>query len=80
VKSKLINGIQMAQHEKMMTTAELAEMLDLRSQSLRKMRQYGRGPKYVKIGNKVRYRNSDVEIWIKKNTRTLTGSEEPVST
>jgi Helix-turn-helix domain len=46
------------------TTSETAEYLRMRDQSLRRLRMEGRGPKYIKVSNRVMYRWSDVEAWL----------------
>ena len=35
-------------------------------------RMTGRGPKFVKVGNRVRYRDRDLEAWLTEQTRTHT--------
>ena len=31
---------------------------------LAKLRMYGRGPKYIKLGRRIRYARSDLDAWI----------------
>lgn len=53
------------QNEKeLMTTAELAELLGWRPQSVHVMRMRGRGPRFSKIGKCVLYRRADVDAWL----------------
>jgi excisionase family DNA binding protein len=43
-----------------LTTQEAAALLGVHPKSLERMRAQGKGPKYVRIGNRVRYRRSDL--------------------
>lgn len=57
----------------LITTVEAARRLGLHPTTLGTWRVEGRGPKYVKLGaRKVRYRESDIEDWLDRNTRTST--------
>ena len=47
-----------------LTTAQAAEFLQLHPISLARMRQYGRGPVYVKRGGLVYYLVSDLMAWL----------------
>jgi predicted DNA-binding transcriptional regulator AlpA len=51
--------------EALITTAELAVALNLKPQTVRKLRFTGAGPKYVLLSrNRVGYRREDVEEWL----------------
>lgn len=55
---------------KLITPAEVAEMLAVEEKTLNKWRSLGKGPKYVKLDptsprSKVRYKLADVEAWIR---------------
>lgn len=52
----------------------IAEFLGTTTQQLAQDRYHGRGPKFIKIGNRVRYRWADVEAWLDDNTRISTGA------
>ncbi len=39
---------------------------------LENLRHLGRGPKYVRLGNRVRYRTADLEAFAEQNVRTST--------
>ncbi len=58
--------------EKLLSTKELAEYIGVTQTTLRQYRIDGCGPAYIKFGNRVRYRISDVENWIcaKQTIRT----------
>ena len=58
--------------ERLIDTNEVAELLGLHSVTLAEWRTQGRGPQWVKLGRKVRYRPKDVEAWLDKNQRTST--------
>ena len=57
----------------LLSTIEAAQRLRIHPTTLATWRVEGRGPKFVKIGvRKVGYRESDVEAWLDKQTRTST--------
>lgn len=49
-----------------LTTSQAAEYLQLHPISLARMRQYGRGPAYVKRGGLVYYLLSDIVAWLEE--------------
>lgn len=53
----------------LLTEHDLAAELQMRPQSLADWRHRGKGPAYVKLGQLVRYRRSDVESWLNSQTR-----------
>jgi hypothetical protein len=42
------------------------------ARSLQRWRQDGRGPKFVRVGNLIRYRASDLEGWLSKRVARST--------
>jgi len=48
---------------KLLTTSEAAKFLGLSKQSLEKWRHYGRGPKFIKCGRRVKYSLTALESW-----------------
>lgn len=50
----------------LMTTAEVAEWLRVKVNTLEHWRSRGRGPAFRKVGGVVRYRRSDVENWLEE--------------
>jgi predicted DNA-binding transcriptional regulator AlpA len=46
-----------------------AEILSVTTAALRRWRRELRGPRYVKVGRLIRYRESDLETWIDQNTK-----------
>jgi len=57
-----------SQNDPLLETGTLAEQLDVRPVTLEKWRQNGTGPRYIKIGRLVRYRQSDVDQWLQSRT------------
>ncbi|MFZ5477679.1 MAG: helix-turn-helix transcriptional regulator [Myxococcota bacterium] len=66
-----------------LSTADLAALLDLKPQTLRKKRLTGDGPPYVRLGAgpaaRVVYRRSDVEEWLASHTFKSTSAETVAS-
>lgn len=50
--------------DKYLTTAELAERLNVAPGTLSGWRVFGRGPQFIRMGKLVRYRESDVDLWL----------------
>jgi excisionase family DNA binding protein len=48
----------------LLTQAEAARFLRLSERTLERLRVSGGGPKYVKIGRRVFYRQQDLEAWV----------------
>lgn len=48
----------------LLTTEQVAYELSVTVKTLRKWRQHGKGPKAIKMGNRLRYRISDVSKWL----------------
>lgn len=47
-----------------LTTREAAELLNLTRHTLEQYRWKGIGPKFLKLGHRVRYRESDLWAWV----------------
>lgn len=60
-------GIELRARLGLMTTDELAVMLDVTPDTLREWRRLKSGPDFVKTGKGVMYRESDVQDWLKRN-------------
>ena len=56
------------QPETLLTTQQAAWLLRVSRKTLERMRVEGRGPRFVKVGRAVRYRQSDLLTWITANT------------
>ena len=63
----------------LLTTAEAAQLLKCREQTLRKQRVQGRGPRFVRMGDgpnaRVCYRLSDIHTWIEGRVRRSTAED-----
>ena len=61
--------------ERLLSEAELSELTGVPVATLVDWRYRRRGPSYVKLGARVRYRESDVDAWLAE--RTVHTSEMP---
>lgn len=59
---------------RLLSTPEAAEYLSVSHNTLRTWRWDGKGPRYVKIGNAVRYRVDALEKFLRDNTRATDGT------
>jgi excisionase family DNA binding protein len=60
-----MHTIQVRPHSPMLTTTEVARLLRVHPDTVRRWRAIGTGPRYAKLGNKsVRYALADVEAWV----------------
>jgi Helix-turn-helix domain len=61
-----------------LTTFEASRFVRLSQSSLAKLRVYGGGPLYLKIGRKVLYRKRDLEAWfaVRQRDSTSQGSAD----
>jgi predicted DNA-binding transcriptional regulator AlpA len=59
----------------LLTQRQAAEALALSERTLERFRVSGVGPKFVRMGKSVRYRLSDVEVWIASRTVGSTSEE-----
>lgn len=62
--------------EPVLNTSEAAQTLGLAVTTLEKLRVHGGGPRYVKLGRAVRYRNSDLESWLDDRLRASTSEKQ----
>jgi excisionase family DNA binding protein len=62
----------------MLTVHEAADYLRLSRRTLERYRTSGFGPKFVKCGRSVRYRQSDLEEWIAARVVRSTSEEMEV--
>ena len=63
---------QPAKVETLLTTEQAAWLLRISRKTLERMRVEGRGPRFVKLGRCVRYRQRDLLTWISTNTHQST--------
>jgi predicted DNA-binding transcriptional regulator AlpA len=54
----------------MLNTADLAELLGVKKQSVHKFRMLGKGPSFVKSGRIILYPRQAVLEWLEKNFHT----------
>lgn len=58
-------AVEQAQPQQLLTTDDLAALLNMSRQSVYNMRWKGEGPPSIRVnGRTVRYRLSDVEAWL----------------
>lgn len=62
-----------------LNTAEAARRLALASSTLEKMRVYGTGPSFLKLGRAVRYRPLDLDEWLLGRRVASTSQRLPVN-
>ena len=60
-------------NDEYLDTKELARLTKTQPQTWRKMRWRGDSPRFVKLGNRVLYRRSDVERYLADRTFNNTG-------
>jgi excisionase family DNA binding protein len=53
-----------SEDDRLLTTAQLSERLQVSESTLRRWRTEGTGPSVVRVGRAVRYRWRDVERWL----------------
>lgn len=56
----------------LLDVTDAAKYLNLSKSTLAKMRLSGKSPRYVKLGRKVAYRASDLDVWIEEQTFSST--------
>ena len=56
----------------LMTQEEVSALFDVSMPVLANWRSAGKGPKFVKLGGRVKYRKADVEAFINSNVRQST--------
>jgi predicted DNA-binding transcriptional regulator AlpA len=50
--------------QRLLTQADAAEILRLSQRTLERFRVSGLGPRFVKAGHSVRYREADLDAWV----------------
>ena len=53
----------------LLTPADIADWLSVPEKTLAEWRSRRKGPTYIKLGRHVRYRRSDVELWLTTQER-----------
>lgn len=54
-------------NKNLLTQKQLANYLQISVKALKRLRNSGKGPKYIKLGPHVRYRAEDVAEWLSSN-------------
>lgn len=62
---------------KLLTTDQTAEILNVKTATLRVWRMQGKGPRFRKIGALVRYAETDLTTFIDAQTHISTGQKAP---
>lgn len=62
--------------QKLAQPAEVAAWLQIPEERLKKMRQRGEGPAYIKIGRSIRYAWLDVHKWADAQRAQSAGSDD----
>ena len=59
-------------HDPLLTTNQAADFLHMTVRFLENRRTVGGGPRYIRVGGRVRYRSADLDAWATANTHTDT--------
>ncbi len=57
-----------AAHDPLLDEAAVAQRFEFAKNTLAKWRCQGRGPRFIKLGGRIRYRLSDVEAYLRERT------------
>lgn len=57
--------------DRLRTTSEVADRLQIPAKTLRNWRSLGQGPQYLRVGRHVRYRDDHVEAWLADQTQDV---------
>jgi len=60
----------------LLSQRDAARLLSLSTRTLERMRVSGLGPRFIKLGNSVRYRETDLEQWIASRSVASTSEKE----
>lgn len=61
----------------LISTDDLAALLQVSPITLRIWRLKGRGPRYLKLGRSVKYRRGDIEVWLQSRCVASTSEVVP---
>ena len=61
----------------LLTTEQVASMLGLQPNTLAQWRMTGAGPRFLRLGRRVRYRPADIETWLEPQARCSTSDPGP---
>jgi hypothetical protein len=60
--------------DRLLTTEQTAEVFGITQNTLEKWRVFGRGPKFVRVGRRIRYSPTDIAAYLAESTRTSTSA------
>lgn len=66
------------EHIQLLTVQEAANRLSISASYLNKLRCFGGGPIFIRLGKAVRYLPSDLDAWVEENKRANTASTSPI--
>lgn len=55
--------------DKLLSGKQAAALLDVAPITLRVWRQRGKGPDYIEVGGRIKYRESAIAAWLEERTR-----------
>jgi hypothetical protein len=61
------------------STKQAADLLGIKEQTLIAWRHYGRGPSFVKVGSRIRYRDDDLAAFTEAHRQQSTSEPGPAS-
>jgi hypothetical protein len=61
----------------LVTVTEAGQILRISASSLNKWRLSGSGPRFIRVGARIRYRLSDLAAYLNQRTRNSTSSKQP---
>ena len=67
-------NVELSRHRDLLTQKELSERIDTKESTLAQWRYLGRGPKFVRLGRKIFYRQQDIDAFIDANVHQSTSS------
>lgn len=65
----------MEQEHTLLSTKLLSRRWNIAPRTLERWRAEGRGPQFVRIGRHIRYRQTDIQTFEAKNTKTTTSEQ-----
>lgn len=65
---------ELARYGDLLSQKELSERIGTKESTLAQWRYLGRGPKFVRLGRKIFYRQQDIDAYIDANVRQSTSS------
>jgi DNA-binding transcriptional MerR regulator len=64
--------------DKLLSTAEVADRIGVAEVTLRYWRMHGTGPRWARVGRKIKYTERDLEVWWRAQLK-LSDSEQRVT-